>query len=136
MWKWLIGLFIGWLVLFNVGCQLPGSKLEAAMSEAGQKIAQKIEDEGLLKDWLVNGDLHVNNPGLESYVAVTVAAGVRAVGVNGNIVAAVNGDATRLPADMRASLIKQLDGPISDAQRTAILEILGWNRTNPTGGGG
>lgn len=127
---WCVGGLCAWSAC---GCQLPGSKLEAALAQSAETLAKKIQDEGVLQAWMLDADGHVQDPGLESYVSATFAAGVRAKGVNGNIVARGNGDSTRLPAGVRESLIKQLDGPISDLQREAIMIMLGWNRT-PAGG--
>ena len=101
----------------------------SAVGELGKVVAAKIADEGTLQSFTSNLDGHVQDPGIESYVEIRAAAGVRAVGANGNITAAAHGDSTRLPAGMRDALIEQLKQPISDEQRAAILEILGWNRT-------
>jgi hypothetical protein len=87
----------------------------------------------VLREWATSVDGHVIDPGLETFARVELTTGIRMAGVTGSVNATANGDATRLPAGMRESLINQLDGPISDAQRTAILTILGWNRT-PAGG--
>jgi len=133
-WKIFIGLVLGWLLILGAGCQMPGQRLENAMADSAQTLARKIQDEGVLQDWMMDADGHVQDPGLESYVSATFASGVRARGINGNIIARGHGDSTRLPAGTRETLLRQLDGPISDEQRTAILTILGWNRAATPGG--
>lgn len=136
-WEWLRTLAGVALLAVNGcltgGCKLPGSRLEMALADAADQLGKKVADEGVLEKFLLDADGHVQDPGLESYVQVTMAAGVRAKGINGNIVARASGDSTRLPAGMRETLVKQLDGPLSDEQRAAILQILGWNRTPPGG---
>ena len=113
---------------------MPGAKLEAALGQAAEQIAVKIQDEGVLDKFLLDADGHVQDPGLESYVQVTIAAGVHAKGINGNIVARASGDSTRLPAGVREAMLKELDNPnTSDARKDAIYVLLGWNRT-PGGG--
>jgi hypothetical protein len=124
--------------LFSImlpGCKgmLPGSGLEQSLANSAETLNKKIQDEGILNEFMLDIDGHVQDPGLESYVSATFAAGVRMKGVNGNVVARGHGDSTRLPPGMRDVLIKQLDGPVSDEQRAAILIMLGWNRT-PEGG--
>lgn len=132
--RWMIGAVLCGALWCSGGCKgLPGGRLEQAMAESAETLNKKIQDEGVLKDFMLDADGHVQDPGLESYVQVTMAAGVHMKGVNGNIVARGHGDSTRLPSGMREVLIKQLEGPLSPEARAAILEILGWNRT-PAGG--
>lgn len=138
--NWLTSLFCPWTaaiavilaVLFGAlgGCG-PGS-LPAAMPkefyQVVDKLAIMVEDQGVLDEFTSNIDGHVQDPGLETSVSVTVSGAVRLVGVNGNVTLTAFGTGTQLPSGVRAALIKELDGPISDARRTAIYELLGWNR--------
>lgn len=135
----MLNVMLGLPLLLNgcltIGCAglLPGQRLEQALGQAAEALGQKIVDEGVLKDWLIDADGHVQDPGLATGVCVDIRTYVRAIGVNGNLVSKASGDSTRLPAGLRDELIKQLSGPISDEQRAGILAILGWNRT-PAGG--
>jgi len=107
------------------GCGLP-SGFPKELSQVTQMIVQKVSDEGTLEKWASNIEGNVFNPGVEAYVCVS--SGVRLAGVHGEIDLSAGGDSTRLPAGVREALIAQLNGPLSDAQRAAILSILGWNR--------
>jgi hypothetical protein len=131
LWKmiaWLAGIWLA--VVLVTGCSLTGgNKIMDAMAASAETLNKKIQDEGVLKEWMVGASGHVQNPGVESYVEVRMTGGVRAIGVDGNVEARGSGDATRLPAGVRDELIKELGGPISDARRDAIMVILGWNRT-------
>ena len=118
------------LTFFGIGC-VPSSLPAAMPAEfygVVDKIAVMVEEQGVLDEFVSDIDGHVQDPGLETYVQVTVAGGVRLVGVNGNVVLEAFGTGTQLPSGVRAELIKQLSGPLSDEHRTALLEILGWNR--------
>ena len=103
------------------------------MGKLADTLANKISDEGVLKEWMAQAGANFNNPKAVAFVRVEVASGIGMEGVDGSIEAKGGGDSTRLPAGVRDELIQQLNGPLSDAQRAAILEILGWNRT-PAGG--
>ena len=128
--KQFVILILSWFLLSSLlGCQLPGSQLEKSLAQAAEQLNQKISKEGVLQDWMVNADGHVQDPGLETYVTIKIAAGVHAVGVNGNIVARGKGDASRISGEFRDELLRELTEPnLPDARRTAIFEILGWNR--------
>jgi len=122
------------MLLFLSGCLSKSvSSMTDPMGKLANTLAEKIADEGVLKEWMINADAKLDHPGAVAFVRIETAAGVRLEGVNGTIVGKGGGDSTRLPAGTREALITQLSMPISDAQRTAILELLGWNRT-PEGG--
>ena len=109
-------------------------RLERALGQAAEQLNQKIADEGVLDKFLLDADGHVQDPGLESYIQVTIGAGVRAKGINGNIVAQASGDSTRLPAGVREAMLKELDSPnTSNDRKNATYILLGWNRTAPGG---
>ena len=123
------------------GCQAPKGFPEEA-GRAAQVMAEMVRDQGVMDKFTSNLDANVQDPGLESYVKVTTAAGVRLVGVNGEIDLLTQGTGTQLPQGVRDSLVQQLDAPISDEQRQYILGVLGWNRVVsphnpvPNAGGG
>lgn len=121
------------------GCASPrlGNALPAEYAGGLTMVTEKIADQGMLDKWLANATSNIQDPGLESYVQVTTAAGVRIVGMNGRFDMNAGGDSTRLPPGVRAELIDQLGMPISDDQREAILRLLGWNREqeSPAGAG-
>lgn len=129
---WIGGILFLWLSLTGCSSMQAGNRMMDAMAQAATTLSEKIRDEGVLQQWMIDADGNVQNPGVESYVTLTLAGGVHATGINGSIVARGSGDSTRLPSGVREELVKQLSGPISDAQRTAILTILGWNRTTTT----
>jgi hypothetical protein len=138
--NWLTSLFCPWTaaivailaVLFGALGGCGPSSLPAAMPAefygVVDKIAVMVEDQGVLDEFVSDVDGHVQNPGIATYVTVTVEGGVRLVGVNGNVVLETFGTGSQLPSGVRAELIKQLSGPLSDERRAAILAILGWNR--------
>lgn len=103
------------------------------MGNIANTLASKIADEGVLKDWMASANANFNNPKAVAFVRVEVASGIGMEGVDGSIAGEGSGDSTRLPAGLREQLIAQLNGPLSDQQRAAILTMLGWNRT-PEGG--
>ena len=115
------------LGLLATGCALP-TALPADFSQVAQGMTKMVVDQGILSEFQSGIDGNIQNPGLESYTRITLAAGVRLVGVNGEVDLNTAGLGTQKPAGMRETLIEQLDKPISDEQRTAILAILGWNR--------
>lgn len=88
-----------------------------------------IRDQGVLDEFTQNANGSFINPGLEAFMVLEARSGVRLVGAEGELAIMTSGTGTQLPAGLRESLIEQLSQPIGDAQRTAILEILGWNRT-------
>lgn len=126
-------------LIFGCSSMLPGARLEQALGQAAEKLSEKIADEGVLNDWLIDADGHVQDPGLATGVCVDIRTYVRAIGINGNLTSKASGDSTRLPAGLRDELIKQLSLPLTQEQRDGILQILGWNRTpaggTPTAGG-
>jgi hypothetical protein len=115
------------------GCSMLGNKnmFPDELTQLVQVTAEQIADQGVIDQFATDIKGNVQDPGVESYVSIKLAAGVRMVGVNGDIDVTTGGTGTVLPAGTRETLIKQLDGPLSDDQRTAILEILGWNRKQP-----
>lgn len=117
------------------GCRSPnGLPKEYAAGLA--MVTQKIADQGVLNDWASDATANLHDPGMESYVRVETAVGVRIAGMDGRFDLGTQGGGTQLPPGVRESLIQQLDGPISDQQRAAILSILGWNRTQAEAGTG
>jgi len=118
---------LGCVTLWHtVGC-LP-SAMPKEFAQVAEQMVSQVRDQGVLDDFKSNLDANVQNPGLESYVKIVTAMGIRLVGVNGEVDLATRGAGTKLPRGLRESLISQLDGPISDEQRNGILQILGWNR--------
>lgn len=113
------------------GCSMAGgaNKQMDSVGKLGEMLVEKVNDEGVLDKWVAAMDGHFQDPGVEAYASVTVATGVHAKGVNGNISGNGGGDSTRLPKDVREELVKELAMPISDTRRQATLTILGWNRT-------
>lgn len=126
-------LWFGILLVMAEGCLVTGCRSPNALPReyaAGlMMVTAKVADQGVLDDWTSDAMANLQNPGLETYVTTTVAAGVRIVGMNGRFDLGAGGDGTQLPPGMREELMDQLGQPISDAQREAILTILGWNRT-------
>ena len=117
------------LVLFALcGCNLP-TGLPKEFAQVADVMAGLVRDQGVLDNFTSNIDGNIQNPGLETYVSIRTTAGVRIVGVNGEVDLGVEGTGTQLPRGVRDSLITMLGQPIGDEQRAAILEILGWNRT-------
>lgn len=116
------------------GCSMLGNKnmFPDELTALVKVTAQQIADQGVIDQFTTDIKGNVQDPGVESYVSIKLAAGVRMVGVNGDIDVSTGGSGTVLPAGTREVLIKQLDGPLSDEQRAAILEILGWNRRAPS----
>lgn len=131
-WHILISAFIG---LFLFGCNLGGG-MNRQMDAAGnvaQILADKIQEEGVLDKWLANVDGHLQDPGVESYVSITIAGGVHAKGVNGNVTAQGGGDSTKLPTGTLGTLIDLIKDPRTpEAERQKYIELLLWNR-HPTG---
>ena len=115
---------------WHAGCLQP-TAFPKELSQLIARTGEMISDQGVLDTFKTDLDGHVQDPGVETYVEIRVAAGGRLVGVNGNLDVNAGGGATHLPSGLRESLIGQLDGPIGDEQRLAILSILGWNRTAP-----
>lgn len=123
--------FCACVTVWHCGCKALGNGLPNELSQVVTDASKMVADQGVLDNFKTNVDGHVQDPGVESYVSITCAAGRRLKGVNGNVNFDTQGGATHLPADVRAALIAQLDGPISDEQRQGILTTLGWNRTAP-----
>ena len=86
-----------------------------------------VKDQGVLDKFASNVQGNIQNPGMESYIRVTTAAGVRLIGVNGELDLTTEGTGTQLPAGVREALIDSLKNA-SDEQRAAIFTALGWNR--------
>lgn len=130
MSQWL-KLLLTALLVYLAGL-LPGCVTPYAMPREFAAVAtamvEQVKDQGVLDKFSSALDANVQNPGLETYIKVTTATGVRLVGVNGEVDLMTAGTGTQLPAGLRQSLIDQLDGPLSDSQRSAILTVLGWNR--------
>ncbi len=118
------------LVATTFGCNLP-TGLPKEFAQVADTMAGLVRDQGVLDKFTSNIDGNIQNPGLETYVSIRTTAGVRIVGVNGEVDLAVDGTGTQLPRGVRESLIVMLGQPISDEQRKSILAILGWNRTVP-----
>lgn len=117
------------LGLIASGCGMGPSGFPKELATVAEKMATMVEEQGVMDDFASNIAGTVNNPGMESYVGMELTAGVRIAGVDGSIDLTTSGTGTQLPAGVRKALIEQLDGPLSDDQRAAILAILGWNRT-------
>ena len=126
--KALFAVFCVCATVWHLGCVSPNG-FPKEMSYALTKAVDKVADQGMLDTWKTNLRGHINDPGVESYATVTIAAGVRLTGVDGDMNFDSGGGATKLPPGVREELIKQLDGPLSDEQRANILGLLGWNRT-------
>lgn len=107
------------------GCTL--NPMERTIAKLGAAIEKKIADEGVLESWATEAEGDLYEPGFAAFVCVET--GVRVKGLQGRVTAKAGGDSTRLPAGLREALIAQLSQPISDEQRAAILQTLGWNRT-------
>ena len=116
------------MVLLVAGCLQGMSAFPKELGVAAEAMVKMVADQGVLDEFTQELAGNVQDPGLETYGQFTVTSGVRIVGVNGQIDLRTKGTGTQLPADVRASLIEQLDGPISDEQRANILGVLGWNR--------
>ena len=116
-----IGILIG-------GCVGGPQAMPAEFAGIVTKITDKAIDETVLDSMVSNMRGHVLNPGVEAYVVIELAAGARIKGMDGDVMLDTSGTGTKLPSGMREALIRQLDGPLSDEQRAAIFEILGWNR--------
>ena len=104
------------------------------LTQVAEGMTKMVQDQGVLDRFESGLAGNLQNPGLESYVRVTFATGVHLVGMNGEVDLTTAGAGTMLPAGLREALIAQLDAPISDEQRAAILAILGWNRPAPPAG--
>ena len=122
------------LVGFLAGCQANpftgGSEISGLPGEYGKiamVLANIVKDQGVLKDFDGSGRIDIMDPGFAFYTKTEF--GGRIVGTNADLELNMDGTGTTLPAGVRDALITQLNGPLSDAQRNAILEILGWNRT-------
>ncbi len=123
--------FVSLVVLgFATGCNLP-TGLPKEFAEVADAMTAMVTDQGVLNQFTSGIDGHIQNPGLETYLSVRTTAGVRIVGVNGEVDLQAEGGGTQLPKGAREALIAQLSGTLSDDQRAAILTILGWNRANP-----
>lgn len=130
--RWVLALAA---VVCATGCQGPRA-LPREYADGLAIVTKKIADQGMLDRWVSEASANVDNPGLESYVRVETAVGVRIAGMNGELDLDAGGLGTQMPPGMREALIEQLGQPISDAQRDAILQILGWNRAQTEAGGG
>lgn len=115
------------LTLVLGGCTMPGA-MPGDFAAVVQSMVRHVEDQGVLDDFKSALDAHVQDPGMESYLEFRLTAGVALVGVNGEVDLSTHGTGTQLPKGVREGLIEQLAGPISDDQRAAILDVLGWNR--------
>lgn len=131
MTQWIKLIFIGFFA-YVISVALGGCVTPYAMPKEFAAVAtamvEQVKDQGVLDKFASQLDANVQNPGLETYIKVDTATGVRLVGVNGEVDLATSGTGTQLPKGVRESLIGQLGGPLSDAQREAVLTILGWNR--------
>ncbi len=115
------------VLLFVSGCGAPMG-FPKELGDAVQVITEMVRDQGLLDQFTSSIDGHVNDPGIEVFVDITVASGVRMIGVDGNVSLDASGIGTQLPTEVRSHLIRKLDEPnLSDEQRAAILDLLGWN---------
>ncbi|MCG8406738.1 MAG: hypothetical protein MI923_16200 [Phycisphaerales bacterium] len=118
------------------------NKIVGQMGGAAEMAISKVADQGILDDWVVDGYGNIQDPGVEGYVTLTVAAGAKMRGINGRLEAGAGGRGTQLPKGMREAALKgisELDGrtdPEANALRERYLDLLGWNRTgapNPPG---
>ncbi len=114
-------------VLFLVsGCAAPMG-LPKEFGAAATVLTAMVADQGLLDDFIGNIRGHVNEPGMAVFTTIEVTSGVKIVGVDGDVNLQASGVGTQLPAALRESLIARLDQPnLTDAQRAAILDMLGW----------
>ena len=121
----LVVLFAVWAV---PGCQMPGENLVGVLKDTGQALVTQIGAEGVLDKYTFDANAHMNNPGVEAESCICAKSALRMIGVDGDMATAASGTGTQLPTGLSQALIDQLSQPISDEQRAAILEILGWNR--------
>ena len=128
--------FLGMLLSAFTGACTGINAFPRELTNVADGMVQMVADQGVLDAFQSNLEGNIQDPGVESYVKVTFATGVNLTGLNGEMDLVTGGAGTQLPKGLRDSLIEQLNGPISDEQRTAILEILGWNRTAPNPDGG
>ena len=137
MWnfeKWVTSVFgavLGLiLAVLAIGCA--PNALPKEFVAFASVMAEQIKDQGILDEWAQRWAAEGVEPGFEFYTGIEFVGGARLPGVAGRAVIEASGDGTQLPANTREALIQQLDQPISDDQRSAILKILGWNRAQST----
>lgn len=131
------------LVLMSVvGCG-PPMGFPKELGAAATVLTNMVAEQGLMDDFIGKVRGHVNEPGMELYVEIRAASGVRVVGVDGDVNLSASGVGTQLQKEVRDSLIKKLDEPnLTDTQRAAIIDLLGWRvppslrNPLPPGGGG
>lgn len=113
-----------------VGCA--ATALPKGAANALAMVVQKVADQGMLDKWVSESSAHVINPGVQTSVSVTTSATVRLVGMDGQLDFDAGGGGTNLAPALREALITQLDGPLSDEQRSAIIRMLwGAGGTSP-----
>lgn len=114
----------------TAGCA--ATALPAGYGDALAMIVEKVADQGMLERWSSDAAAHVINPGVETSISITTSATVRLVGMDGQIELDTGGGGTKLAPGLREALIAQLDGPLSDEQRAAIIRMLwGAGGTSP-----
>lgn len=119
----LMSLLVGFGGCFNGGCSGMNA-FPRELSNVAGIVGNMVADQGLMEEFTGNIRGHVNEPGLQSYVSLTVAAGVKMTGVDGDIGLEAQGVGTQLPKDVREALIQTMMGPVSDADRAAIMQLL------------
>lgn len=136
-WNRILALLVAFIVgLFGVfgltGCaSLQPAAFPKEMTAALEGAVQQVADQGVLDEFITNMRGHVLEPGIESYTQIRIAAGVKIVGVDGDMVFETSGTGTQLPAEYRQTLLDMLDNPdLTPEQREGIFTILGWNRVS------
>ena len=112
------------------GNAIPGNEMAAIPKE----IIELIKDQGVLKEWMANGRIRGQNPGLAIRKRVEYSYIIGLDGTYLEAQAETNGTGTLLLAGVRQSLIDvlaKLEGR-TDAEavklREYIISLLGWNR--------
>ena len=118
--SWMAGLL---LVMVVSGCNLP-TGLPKEFAQVADKLVSMVEDQGGLDDFTSNIDGHIQNPGLETYVAVKTTLGVRIVGVNGEVDLQAAGTGTQggSPTPLAPK------GPSTAGFSTSTVSIMGRSR--------
>ncbi|MGB0714236.1 MAG: hypothetical protein ACPGXK_00045 [Phycisphaerae bacterium] len=118
-----------------VGCGSNGlgvaQGIQAQPTEYAQILAvgaKILADQGVLRNYNLQGRADVNEPGL----AVTVSTSVEThlTGVNADATLGMEGTGTRMPPGTREQYIKMLDDPNvpNDIKQTIIDRVFPWNR--------
>jgi hypothetical protein len=105
------------------------NKIPNTSTEAFKPLVQMVADQGVLKDFMAAALANYQDPNIAITHTTIEKWGVGFDGINGRVDFSTKGVGTELPAALRQELIDELKDPrLPDAQRQAILDILGWNR--------